>query len=113
MMECKSASRKRTAIFPRRKSCCASAESRPRQEASRTTKQGTVGSYIHTGAQLGVLVESKLRVHFVARTDDFQELVRGHRDAQFAAADPQFIRKKTSTPAVLEQGSGKSRKPAR
>lgn len=70
------------------------------KKASRTTKQGTVGAYIHAGAQLGVLVEVNCESDFVARTDDFQELVRDIA-MHIAAADPQFIRKEDVTEAVL------------
>ena len=45
------------------------------KKASRTTKQGVISSYIHPGAQLGVLIEVNCESDFVARTDDFQELV--------------------------------------
>jgi elongation factor Ts len=72
------------------------------KKASRSTTQGTVGSYIHAGAQLGVLVEVNCESDFVARTDDFQELVRDIA-MHIAAADPQFVRKEDVTPAVLEK----------
>lgn len=72
------------------------------KKASRTTKQGTVGTYIHAGAQLGVLVEVNCESDFVARTDDFQELVRDIA-MHIAATDPQFIRKEDVTPAALEK----------
>ncbi|HVW83718.1 MAG TPA: translation elongation factor Ts [Bryobacteraceae bacterium] len=72
------------------------------KKASRSTKQGVVGSYIHAGAQLGVLVEVNCESDFVARTDDFQELVRDLA-MHIAAADPQFVRKEDVTPAVLEK----------
>jgi len=72
------------------------------KKASRTTKQGTVGSYIHAGAQLGVLVEVNCESDFVARTDDFQELVRDIA-MHIAAADPRFIRKEDVTEDVLEK----------
>jgi elongation factor Ts len=72
------------------------------KKASRTTKQGVVGSYIHAGAQLGVLVEVNCESDFVARTDDFQELVRDLA-MHIAAADPQFVRKEDVAPAVLEK----------
>jgi len=72
------------------------------KKASRTTQQGTVGSYIHAGAQLGVLIEVNCESDFVARTDDFQELVRDIA-MHIAAADPQFIRKEDVTAAVLEK----------
>jgi elongation factor Ts len=72
------------------------------KKSSRTTKQGTVGTYIHAGAQLGVLVEVNCESDFVARTDDFQELVRDIA-MHIAATDPQFIRKEEVTPAALEK----------
>ncbi len=72
------------------------------KKASRTTRQGVVGSYIHAGAQLGVLVEVNCESDFVARTDDFQELVRDLA-MHIAAADPQFVRKEDVAPAVLEK----------
>ncbi len=72
------------------------------KKASRSTKQGLIGTYIHHGGQLGVLVEIDCESDFVARTDDFQELV--HDIAMHvAAADPQFIRKEDVTPAALEK----------
>jgi len=72
------------------------------KKASRTTKQGVVGSYIHAGAQLGVLVEVNCESDFVARTDDFQELVRDLA-MHVAAADPQFVRREDVSAAVLEK----------
>ena len=72
------------------------------KKSSRTTKQGVVGSYIHAGAQLGVLVEVNCESDFVARTDDFQELVRDLA-MHIAAADPQFIRKEEVTPAAMDK----------
>jgi elongation factor Ts len=72
------------------------------KKASRTTKQGTVGAYIHAGAQLGVLIEVNCESDFVARTDDFQELVRDLA-MHVAAADPQFVRKEDVTPSVIEK----------
>jgi elongation factor Ts len=72
------------------------------KKASRATKQGLIGSYIHHGGQLGVMVEINCESDFVARTDDFQELV--HDIAMhIAAADPRFIRKEDVTQDVLEK----------
>jgi elongation factor Ts len=72
------------------------------KKASRSTKQGLIGTYIHHGGQLGVMVEVNCESDFVARTDDFQELV--HDIAMHvAAADPQFIRKEDVTAAALEK----------
>src|SRR5215467_10294817 len=72
------------------------------KKAGRVTKQGLIGTYIHHGGQLGVLVEVNCESDFVARTDDFQELV--HDVAMhIAAADPRFIRKEDVTPAAIEK----------
>jgi elongation factor Ts len=70
------------------------------KKATRTTKQGVIGSYIHPGAQLGVLIEVNCESDFVARTDDFQELVKDLA-MQVAAADPQFVRREDVTEAAL------------
>jgi elongation factor Ts len=72
------------------------------KKASRTTKQGVVGSYIHAGAQLGVLLEVNCESDFVARTDDFQELVRDLA-MHIAAADPQFVRKEDVTQSAIDK----------
>jgi elongation factor Ts len=70
------------------------------KKSSRATRQGLIGSYIHHGGQLGVLVEINCESDFVARTDDFKELV--HDVAMhIAAADPRFIRKEDVTEAVM------------
>jgi elongation factor Ts len=70
------------------------------KKSTRSTKQGVVGSYIHPGAQLGVLIEVNCESDFVARTDDFQELVKDLA-MQVAAADPQFVRREDVTEAAL------------
>ena len=70
------------------------------KKASRTTKQGVIGNYIHPGSQLGVLIEVNCESDFVARTDDFQELVKDLA-MQVAAADPQFVRREDVTEASL------------
>ena len=78
------------------------------KKSARATRQGLIGTYIHHGGQLGVLVEINCESDFVARTDDFKELV--HDVAMhIAAADPRFIRKEDVTEAVL----AKERKIAR
>jgi elongation factor Ts len=70
------------------------------KKAARVTRQGLIGSYIHHGGQLGVLVEVNCESDFVARTDEFIELV--HDVAMhIAAADPRFIRKEDVTEDVL------------
>ena len=72
------------------------------KKASRATKQGLIGTYIHHGGQLGVMVEINCESDFVARTDDFQELI--HDVAMhIAAADPQFVRKEDVTVHAIEK----------
>jgi elongation factor Ts len=103
MMECKSALVEskgdiEEAIVVLRKRGIASAG----KKASRATKQGLIGTYIHHGGQLGVMVEVNCESDFVARTDDFQELV--HNIAMhIAASDPKFIRKEDVTEDVLDK----------
>jgi len=72
------------------------------KKASRTTRQGLIGTYIHAGGQLGVMVEINCESDFVARTDDFKELV--HDVAMhIAAADPRYVRKEDVPEPVLEK----------
>jgi elongation factor Ts len=103
MMECKSALTESKgdigeAEVVLRKRGIASAS----KKSARSTKQGVITSYIHPGAQLGVLMEVNCESDFVARTADFQELVHDLA-MQVAAADPQFIRKEDVTPAAIEK----------
>jgi elongation factor Ts len=103
MMECKSALQEASGDLAEaevvlRKRGIASAH----KKASRATRQGLIGYYIHHGGQIGVMVEVNCESDFVARTDDFKELV--HDIAMHvAASDPQYIRKEDVTPAVLEK----------
>ena len=62
------------------------------KRAGRTTAQGLVGNYIHPGGQLGVLVEVNCESDFVARTDDFQTLVR-EVAMHVAAASPLYVKR--------------------
>jgi len=72
------------------------------KKSARVTKQGLIGSYIHSGGQLGVLVEVNCESDFVARTGDFKELV--HDIAMhIAAADPRFLRKEDVPAEVIEK----------
>jgi len=70
------------------------------KKATRATRQGIIGSYIHSGSQLGVLIEVNCESDFVARTADFQDLVKDLA-MQVAAADPQFIRKEDVSAEAL------------
>jgi elongation factor Ts len=72
------------------------------KKASRVTKQGLIGTYIHHGGQLGVLVEVNCESDFVSRTDDFKELVHDV-SMHIAAADPRFIRKEDVPQDVLDK----------
>jgi elongation factor Ts len=72
------------------------------KKATRATSEGAVASYIHAGGKIGVLVEVNCESDFVARTDDFKELV--HDIAMhIAATDPKFIRKEDVTSEAFER----------
>src|SRR5437868_12756159 len=67
------------------------------KKSARVTSEGSVAQYIHAGGKIGVLVEVNCESDFVARTDDFKELV--HDIAMhIAASDPKFVRKEDVTP---------------
>src|SRR3954453_19136312 len=72
------------------------------KKATRVTSEGSVTSYIHAGGKIGVLVEVNCESDFVARTDDFKNLV--HDVAMhIAATDPRFIRKEDVSPEAFEK----------
>jgi len=72
------------------------------KKATRVTSEGSVASYIHAGGKIGVLVEVNCESDFVARTDDFKNLV--HDIAMhIAATDPKFVRKEDVTPEAYEK----------
>ena len=72
------------------------------KKATRVTSEGSVASYIHAGGKIGVLVEINCESDFVARTEDFKELV--HDIAMhIAASDPKFVRKEDVTPEAYER----------
>ncbi len=60
------------------------------KKASRETKEGAIGAYIHTGDKLGVMVEVNCETDFVARNEQFKELINDIA-MQIAASDPKFI----------------------
>lgn len=82
------------------------------KKSARTTKQGVIASYIHSGNQLGVLIEVNCESDFVARTDDFQELVHDLA-MQVAAADPRFVRREDVTEQDLARERDIARERAR
>lgn len=72
------------------------------KKATRVTSEGTITSYIHAGGKIGVLVEVNCESDFVARTEEFQNLV--HDIAMhIAASDPKFVRKEDVTPEAFEK----------
>ncbi|HYK90688.1 MAG TPA: translation elongation factor Ts [Acidobacteriota bacterium] len=70
------------------------------KKAGRETKEGWIGSYIHTNGKIGVLVEVNCESDFVARNAEFQALVKDIA-MQIAASDPRFIHKEDVTADVL------------
>ena len=72
------------------------------KKASRTTNEGAVGTYIHAGGKIGVLIELNCESDFVARTDDFQELLRDIA-MHIAATDPRFVGKEEVAQAELDR----------
>jgi len=93
MMECKKALAESQGDFPKaieilRKSGIARAETR----AERAASEGLVESYIHPGNRVGVLIEVNCETDFVARTDEFRDLVR-NLAMQAAAAGAEFLRR--------------------
>ena len=72
------------------------------KKASRSTNEGAVGTYIHAGGKIGVLVELNCESDFVARTDDFQDLLKDIA-MHIAATDPRYVRAEDVTPADLDR----------
>jgi len=75
------------------------------KKAGRSTNEGLIGSYIHMGGKIGVLVEVNCESDFVARTDDFQGLAR-EIAMHVAAASPQYIKRDEVPADVLEREKG-------
>jgi len=72
------------------------------KKASRTTNEGAIGTYIHAGGKLGVMLELNCESDFVARTEDFQDLLKDI-SMHIAAADPRYVRSEDVTPEDLER----------
>ena len=103
MMECKAAlaeanGNMEEAVTILRKRGLAQAAKR----AGRATAQGTIGSYIHLGGKIGVLVEVNCESDFVARTEDFQNLVK-EVAMHIAAADPKWVRREDVPAEAIEK----------
>ena len=71
------------------------------KKSGREAREGLVGSYIHTGGRVGVLIEVNCETDFVARTDEFQKLVRDLA-MQVAGLSPLYVDSDGIPPAELE-----------
>jgi elongation factor Ts len=103
MMDCRNALQEakgdlEQAVVVLRKKGMASAA----KKASRNTSEGAVGTYIHAGGKIGVLIEINCESDFVARTEDFQELLKDI-SMHIAATDPRYIRREDVTTEDLER----------
>ena len=106
MMECKAALTEANgsmdeAVTLLRKRGLAQAAKR----AGRPTAQGVIGSYIHMAGRIGVLLEVNCESDFVARTDDFQNLVK-EIGMHIAAADPKWVRREDVPAEAIEKEKG-------
>jgi elongation factor Ts len=72
------------------------------KKSGRATSEGLIGSYIHMGGKIGVLLELNCESDFVARTDDFQALLK-EIALQIAAQSPQYVRREDVPAEVLER----------
>ncbi len=103
MMDCRSALTEakgniEEAVIVLRKKGMASAA----KKASRAANEGAVGTYIHAGGKIGVLVEINCESDFVARTEDFQELMKDIA-MHIAATDPRYVRREDVTAEDLDR----------
>ena len=73
-----------------------------RKREGRIAAEGIVGSYIHMGGKVGVLVEVNCETDFVARTEDFQRFVKDLA-MHICAAEPQYVSKEDIPAAVIEK----------
>ena len=102
MMDCKRAlaesggDLEKAVVYLREKGLAAAAK-----RAARAASEGQVGSYIHAGAKIGVLIEVNCETDFVARTPQFQNLVKDLA-MQVAAASPRYVRREDVPADVIE-----------
>jgi len=103
MMDCKKAlsetggSLEEAIDYLRRKGLAAAAK-----KADRVAADGAVGAYVHPGGKIGVLVEINCETDFVARTNEFQALLKDMA-MQVAAANPRFVRREEVSAEELEK----------
>ena len=72
------------------------------KKSGRVTAEGAVGSYIHMGGKVGVMVEINCESDFVARGEEFQQLVKDVA-MHIAAVDPKFVRREEVPTDVLNK----------
>ncbi len=72
------------------------------KKSGRIAAEGVVGSYIHMGGKIGVLVEINCETDFVAKTDEFQTFVKDIA-MHIAAANPQYVSEAEVEPSVIEK----------
>lgn len=70
------------------------------KKSSRAAKEGSVGSYVHMGGKIGVLVEINCETDFVAKNDDFKHLVK-EVAMQIAATNPRYVKPEDVPEAIL------------
>jgi elongation factor Ts len=103
MMDCKAAlsetggDMEKALDFLRKKGLASAAK-----KAARTASDGSISSYIHAGGKIGVLIEVNCETDFVARTDDFQNLVKDLA-MHVAASNPLFVKREDVPAAVTER----------
>ena len=103
MMDCKKAlaetagNLEKAVDYLRQKGLAAAAK-----KADRVATDGAVGAYVHPGGKIGVLVEINCETDFVARTNEFQSLLKDIA-MQVAAASPRFMRREEVSAEELEK----------
>jgi elongation factor Ts len=103
MMDCKKAlaetggDMQKAFDFLRQKGLAAAAK-----KADRVASDGAVGAYVHAGGKIGVLVEINCETDFVARTTEFQTLLKDIA-MQIAAVNPRYVRREEVTLAELDK----------
>ena len=103
MMDCKKAlsesdgSMEEAISYLRKKSIATASK-----KVERSTTEGLVESYIHPGSKLGVIIELNCETDFVARSDDFKELIK-NLSMHIAALNPLFISKNDVNPELIEK----------
>jgi elongation factor Ts len=81
------------------------------KKADRVAADGAVGAYVHPGGKIGVLVEINCETDFVARTTEFQALLKDIA-MQIAAANPRYVRRQDVSADEIEEERGIYRRQA-